>query len=136
MTHFSIFYIVRILWARLNHRGITEVLVNDYPETLQEILKAHPGLIRPAKVEVMKPWMIEAIGALRAGNKVAAISAHRTATGIGLLESKWLFDEICNNAALDFTYRTPDFEAEHRKRVEALPRSFREAARQAWKGPR
>lgn len=134
MTNFSIFYIVRNLWARLNHRGIVEVLVNEYPETLQELLKTHPELIRAPKVEVLQPWMVEALAALRANDKVKAIKAHREATGIGLLESKLMFDEIYNGLAPDYTYRAASFAEEHRKLVDSLPKAFREAARQAWKG--
>lgn len=132
---YSIFYIVRVLWARLNHRGIVEVLVNDYAKVLQEILSQHPELIRPAKSEVLKPWMVEALAALRANNKVAAIKAHRMATGIGLLESKLMFDEIYNDLAPDYTYRSPSFEAGHRKLVDSLPKAFREQARAAYKAP-
>ena len=132
---YTIFQIVRLLWARLNHRGIVEVLVNDYPETLQEILRQYPGLIRPAKDVPMSPWMLEALAALRGNNKVAAIKAHRAATGIGLLESKQMIDEIYTNIYPDFSHHRPGSEAAaaHRKLVDSLPKAFREAARAAYK---
>lgn len=139
---YAIFHIVRHLWARLNHRGIVEVLVNDYPQTLQDILQNHPELIRPAP-DGVKPWMREVCEHLSAGRLIGAIGAYREATGLGLKEAKDLCVALREGTPIRFDclIGTPDnlgyrrrMEEAHAKAYKALPLTFRQQAYKAWAG--
>lgn len=44
-----------------------------------------------------KAMMVEVMGHIRAGKKVAAIKAYRNHTGLGLKESKAVVDGFCDN---------------------------------------
>lgn len=121
---YTIFQIVRLLWARLNHRGIVEVLVNDYPQTLQDILQDHPELIRPAK-DNTPAWMHTLATDIARNQAVPPIKAIRENMGLGLKEAKDLMDHM--RQGTKSAYCTPT----HDQNLKKFPLHIQQAVRKA-----
>jgi ribosomal protein L7/L12 len=121
---YTIFQIVRLLWARLNHRGIVEVLVNDYPQTLREILKDHPELIRPSK-DRTPAWMHTLATSIEQNQAIPPIKAIRENMGLGLKEAKDLMDHMRQGAKPG--YCSPS----HEQSLKKFPLAIQQAVRKA-----
>lgn len=78
----------------LNHKAVLLTLASS---NLDDAYDAFIGTSNPfVLVEPVPEWMTDVMGFIAAGQKVSAVKRIREGTGLGLKESKWVFDTLTN----------------------------------------